>query len=228
MGKLRRRLVLVIGTFVLLILILVLYISVRPQTIRIGDRTYHAVSAQDEGSLVINYNDITNQSGMVVELNQSPLKGQAVNQDSLPPGSFNLTVTDKGYKDFSQDFSVVAEQTTYVSVKLLPISPPSASNLNDIITNAQTSTPVSMASILPSETVVENVVYLDDNAWAIITANLKIGVGQVHFVAQYDSNIGLWIAVTNPDDDFDSSDISTLPTSVQNYIYNNYGVSDDN
>lgn len=186
-----------------------------------SSRPGNSSSLANQGTLTLNYGPSVDLSKASVEVNGKAVAGK----DKLSAGNYHLNVSEQGYQTFSQQFSIVAGQTTYITVNLKPSSQPSASNLSAIVINQTGSGPENMASFMPAGTTVENVAYFDNNSWAIIKLDLKTGEGIVYFIAQYNPSTGLWSAVTSPGDELRDQNSSSLPVDVQNYIQTNYGTN---
>ncbi|MGH7237812.1 MAG: hypothetical protein ACREGF_04725, partial [Candidatus Saccharimonadales bacterium] len=84
--------------------------------------------------------------------------------------------------------------------------------------------PVSLSSQLSPSTTVVKTQYFDNQTWALVTLNVKGGIGLAYFVDHYDGSSGIWVLVSSPNDDFDEADVSTMPNDLQNYINTNYYV----
>ncbi|MGH7195723.1 MAG: hypothetical protein ACREGA_02995 [Candidatus Saccharimonadales bacterium] len=129
------------------------------------------------------------------------------------------------YKQFSAEFNLSPQEPTEIIVNLKPTTKPSASDLSKIITQAVgTSSSVALSSQLTPATTITNTQYFDNQTWALVTLNLRGGIGLSYFVDHYNAYYGRWVLVAPPNDNFNANTVGTMPTDLQNYINHNYYV----
>ncbi len=177
--------------------------------------------------VVLNFgNQIDTQNVTVLFNNKTYPPQQVTNQEwtfGLNPGTYTLTASDTGYKQFSTSFTAVSGQQTLINVSLQPLSAPSPiADISQVSMGSGGSG--SLADQISPASTITQAQYFYGNTWAVLTINTHNGIGIAYVIAQYDLTKGRWVIAYGPDDDFEESALQQLPSDVQSYVNANFYV----
>lgn len=170
------------------------------------------------GYAVIDFEQQPNVNSFNATINSHPLNLTGVDSTyKLSDGNNTLTVTGSGYKKFSSSFLVQKNKTLYINVIMQSSAPTSSAQATQQLQG-------SLSSILPSGSTIQSSTYFYGNTWAVLVTQSPDGDSAV-IVAKYDVVANEWFIALGPGTYFNSSDMSSLPSQVSSYMYQeNYAV----
>lgn len=186
-------------------------------------------SEQQQADVTLDFKDQTDSQGVAVTFNNNALAPKTVGDTqwtyALSPGTYALVISKAGYKQLLENFTASVGQTTFVNVSLQPTftSNPIA-NTSQIAADSSGST--SLAGLISPASTITKTAYFDNNTWAVLTINTRIGLGLAYVVAQYDPSGSRWVIVYGPSDDFEVSALQQMPSDLQSYVDSNFYVED--
>jgi hypothetical protein len=145
---------------------------------------------------------------------------------TLHRGTYTVRVTKTGYQPFSAGFSIKTGQTVIVNADLVAEVTPPALSLSTTYTSGSVGPGApTLASTLPSTTTIDALAYFYGQTWAVLTLDQHTGIGIIVCVAQYQTASHAWVVAVQPDDDFSSNSVASLPPLVSTYVHNNFTVN---
>jgi hypothetical protein len=169
---------------------------------------------KQQGKITILYNLPSTQGVSVLFNNKSATQTSSNSSSatySLAPGSYDLTVSDAGYNQFTANFSLHDNQTIIIDAHLQLAANPTINSIQQIHIPGPT---VPGVSIL-------NTVYFYGQTWAAVT--VQVNGSRAVLVAQYSPASQSWDTVLGPGTSFDQGDTQNLPAQISDYLTtNNY------
>ncbi len=180
-----------------------------------GSLLFHKNVSQ-KGSVQIIFN-LPNTSSLKMSLNNEPLKITGL-QDTyhIAPGSYQLTITQSDYNDFSTSFDLKLNQPIVINAALKPKITATLDNARELTAALGDTT----------NTQLSDVTYFFSNTWA--AANIEVDGGDsAVIIVKYDTAKGQWDLVFGPGTFFSPKDIASLPPTVKSYLKSTPYYSED-
>ena len=226
----RRKIILLLILAVAVVLIVtVLALLNKPPSSKGANSSNAPVSgtSYQSGTMEVTINNLPDQNGLVVSLNQKPLTNVSPDStgafsEELSGGTYTLQVNKPGYKAFSAQFSITPSQTTLINVNPQPIADTTITNWSQV----HASDPVQFddaptgSGTSPSPAVsIVNVQYFYNKTWAFLTVNDGSAYG--YEVAQYNFQTNSWVGIAGTSQYFSNYYVNEMPSLVQGYLQAN-------
>jgi len=223
-NKLQKLFIIIIAVVILVAGIAALYWNFATKTIQVGDKTYRVKMSEKEGTLEVEFSNLSDYSGLAASVNNQTMTPTTtgVTYEQLPPGDFSLSVTKPGYTKLTIQFSIVSTETTLVNANLQPSENTAITSWGQLNVTGDPilyDTPSQFLHNKPITISLVSVQYFYNKTWAIVTFN--DGSENGYEVVQFNFSSNKWQGIAGTSQFFSPNDVNKMPTKVQSYLVGN-------